>query len=376
MNFLQWMGGFIQQTATTNTAGEIAGSIADIRYNHKRKRGIWCLSLAIAGAGGGAALFVLEPSILSYFKPIVLQSFPFLGNIVSTVAVGILGGWFGGGFGHNIGKETAREYSERILGHPNSAYTFTDADVQKIIDQNPLVFNYDVDADTEQGINQEDILGLKAQDTQELKNLLLFLRSQIDAHRKDGTTAHDDYKFAFLSAVRDFNLIPVLELFAKNDAKREVRKQLATSIASYMAHVDPSFIEQQAPRPLPLNPFHQNNNNHDDDVEPAFAVQEQNRGIELEDVAAADHITFKGTPLYANLSRYINALNDTKSKKTNITRTKPASTVDAQHPLQNHQKRELLVQLRTAYHTQQQKQANVQPLATPLARTLRSGRRH
>lgn len=374
MNFLQWMGGFIQQTATTNTAGEIAGSIADIRYNHKRGRGIWCLSLAIAGAGGGAALFVLEPSTLSYFKPIVLQAFPFLGNIVSTVAVGVIGAWFGGGFGHNIGKETAREYSERNLGHANTAYTFTDADVEKIIDQNPLVFNYEVDADAEQGISQEDILGLKIQDKQELKNILLFLRSQIDAHRKDGTTAHDDYKFAFLSAVRDLNLIPVLELFAKDDAKREVRKQLATSIANYMAHVDPSFIAQQAPRPLTVNPFHQNNNNHEEDVEPAF--QEQNRGIELEDVAAADHIPLKGTTLYANLSRYINALNDTKGKKTNITRTRPASTADAQHPLQNHQKRELLVQLRTAYHTQLQKQSNVQPLAAPLTRTLRSGRRH
>jgi hypothetical protein len=44
--------------------------------------------------------------------------------------------------------------------------------------------------------------------------------------------------------------------------------------------------------------------------------------------------------------------------------------------LQNHQKRELLVQLRTAYHTQLQKQNNVQPLAAPLTRTLRSGRRH
>lgn len=233
MNVFQWVAGLVQQSLTTNTVMEIAGSIADIHFNHKRARSAICLTMSLAGVGGGATLCILQPTLISYFTT---QAVPFLGTIAGTIFAGCVGGWFGGGIGHNLAKEIIRQVAERNLGHSNTAYAFNDADVARIVDENPQIYNYNFDA--EQGYQDNDVAGIRAQDIQALKQILLSIRDQIDEHKKDGSTAHDEYKYALLSALRLSNLFPMLELFSKADTKREVRKQAAAKTINYLADVD------------------------------------------------------------------------------------------------------------------------------------------
>lgn len=426
MNVLSWLGGFVQQTITTNTAVEIAGSIADIHYDHKRGRAIACLISAIVGAGGGATLFVLEPSILAYFQAIILQAVPFIGSITTTVFVGILGGWFGGGFGHNVAKEVVREYAERNTGTSNMAYNITDADVTRIVDENPQIYNYNFDH--EQGLSQEDIANIKAQDVQNLKNLLFTVRDQIIAHKEDKktTTAHGEAKYALLSALRLSNLIPVLELFQKSDTKREVRKNAAVQAANYFADVNavqyfgqPAEAPRQARAPrqgrrrarnvqrgaqqMPAAgiPVHvpvdvdeeivlmdPQAGDHIQVVQPVEAVQmgvpvglvpvgpvqivnpaEQRPAAAFQQRAAVpEHINLKpNAVIFENLRRQIQALN--QGEVRDVRRVKrTVEHNDLMHALNPYEKRELLVSLKHTFQQQNQKQMVARENANPLLR--------
>lgn len=426
MNVLSWLGGFVQQTITTNTAVEIAGSIADIHYDHKRGRAIACLISAIVAAGGGATLFVLEPSIHAYFQTIILQAVPFIGSITTTVFVGILGGWFGGGFGHNVAKEVVREYAEKNTGTSNMAYNITDADVTRIVDENPQIYNYNFDH--EQGLSQEDIANIKAQDVQNLKNLLLMVRDQIIAHKEDKktTTAHGEAKYALLSALRLSNLIPVLELFQKSDTKREVRKNAAVQAANYFADVNavqyfgqPAEAPRQAraprqgrrrprnaqrgaqqvpaagmPAQVPVDLDEEivlmdpQAGDHIQVVQPVDAVPMavpvglvpvgpvqivnpagQGPAVGFQQRAAVpEHINLKpDAVIFENLRRQIQALN--QGEVRDVRRVKrTVEHNDLMHALNPHEKRELLVSLKHTFQQQNQKQMLARENANPLLR--------
>lgn len=377
MEFLKWIGGFVQQTVTTNTAVEVASSVADIHFDHKRARGVACLVTAIIGMGGGAALFVLEPSILNYFNSIILKGFPFLGTVAPTVFTGIIGAWFGGGFGHNVAKECAREYSERNLGHSNAALTFTDADIARIIDENPQIYNYNLDL--EQG-NNADINIQKLTDISNLKKALKMLRDQVDQHKGDGTTAHDENKYALMSALRLSNLLPMIELFYKSETKREVRKKVAVTTGNYLVNQDirayfgePPVVPRQArpPRgrnarraaaqqaappavdgaqvvqamPVEAVPVGQAR-------APAQApVQEMN----YQRAAAVEPLLDPNIAIYENLSRHIHALNEGEVK--DVRRVKRQVEINNRvHALDNYEKRQFLESLKNTYQEQAEKQ--------------------
>lgn len=401
MNLLKWIGGFIQQTITTNTAVEVASSIADIHYEHKRARGIACLASAVVGMGGGAALFVLEPSILNYFATIILKGLPFLGNVATTVFVGILGGWFGGGFGHNVAKECAREYAERNLGHSNAAYAITDADVLRIIEENPQIYNYNFDA--EQALSPQDIVNIKARDVQDLKNLLFHIRDQIDEHKDDGTTAHDENKYSLLSALRLSNLLPLIELVNKSDTKREVRKQAAVKIANYMADADmrrflgePLQVPRQARalgrrngrgRAAPAQPADHVEMGVPAPVQPPAGqvgvpveavplinpVPEQAapapmQAIPVQRARAVRHDEILLNPeavIYDNLRAHIHALNQGEVK--DVRRVKRITVVNNRvHALTAYEKHQLLESLKNTYQEQNTKQINGRRNANPV----------
>lgn len=428
MNVLSWLGGFVQQTLTTNTAVEVASDIADIHYDHKRGRAIACLTSSLVTAGGGAALFVLEPSIHAYFQVPILQLLPFLGGVATTVAVGLLGGWFGGGFGHNVTKEVIREYAEKNLGVSNMAYDIKDADVTRIVDENPQIYNYNYDP--EYGFDQGAIANIKAQDVQNLKKLLLMVRDQIIAHKDDKktTTAHGEAKYALLSALRLSNLTPILEFFQKADTKREVRKQAAVNTANYFADVNAAHYfgqpaeaprqaraprqrrgrnarrdaqQQQAvpaqqpahPQPILidedelLNPQGADGD-HIQVVHPVEAVpmavpvgpipvgpvqmievdQPPAAARVQQRAAVADHINLKpDTLIFENLRRQIQALN--QGDVRDVRRTKRNVEHNAlMHALNPYEKRELLVSLKHTFQQQNQKQMLARENANPLLR--------
>ncbi len=240
---LSWLGGFIQQTVQTNTAMEIAGDIADIRFDHKRGEGIWSLVVTSLVAGGGATLFVLEPAINNYFKTIILQGLPFLGNVASTVFVGVIGAWFGGGFGANVSKELIRYYNARGGNHTNSDYNNLDAKVQDIITANPTFFNQQ--PDLEQGQNPLLMQGL---DQHQFTGLLNKIVDLIDEHRGDGSAAHDEYKRVLLAATQQLNLMPLAELLNKNLAKRDARIDGSLQIANYINNLPQNVLNNLADR--------------------------------------------------------------------------------------------------------------------------------
>ncbi|HRE31081.1 MAG TPA: hypothetical protein PLD88_03815 [Candidatus Berkiella sp.] len=236
---LQTLGKFVQDSLQTNVAKEVADDLSDIYYDFKRPRAMWCLGSTLVVGAGCAALFVAEAHAYGYFGPIVLQAFPFLGTVGTKIAVGAIGAWVGGSIGHNGAKFVAQEFYSRRYNVSNSAYVYTDEDIERIIANNPHY--YPLKHDQEQGgtdLSPEE----KAQQVVELKNLLNFLRDKIVDHKDEESTAHDSYKLAFLSALRTSNLDPAMELFAANNAKREMRKQLAVVKANYLSDQGAQFV--------------------------------------------------------------------------------------------------------------------------------------
>lgn len=255
-NILQFILSFSTQTISTNTATEIIDSIADIRNNHKRARGIWCLSLALLAAGGGGCLFTLEPSVLAYFQPVVLKAFPFLGDIASKIGVGLLGAWFGGGFGHNVAKECVKYYSEKQNGVSNTAYAFTYADVEKILDANLALFNLNL-------LDEASLARMPPQEAQQLRNqyqilkgskiislitLLEEIQSKVVEHQEDAeiTISHDQYKYALLAALRQYDLAPLIRLLNDKYSGIRVVQDLISDLANKLEPAGEQHVEQQA----------------------------------------------------------------------------------------------------------------------------------
>lgn len=249
---LAWAGGFLQRSATTNTAQEIASDIADIHYNNKRGGAIFNLVVTIVFAGGGAALCVLEPTLNNYFKS---QVFSFLGNIAATIFGGAVGAWFGGAVGTNIGKVLEQYYESSGGNHTNGEYNITDTTIQNIINANPLHINPQdllnmlqqgaanlgganpqaLVQDLEQGLQQGLFNNLHL-DQQSLRTLFDEMINLIDEHKNDGTPAKKEIKYALLSATRRLNLHPLNDWVAKNDIKREARVQVAAQVARHLGH--------------------------------------------------------------------------------------------------------------------------------------------
>ncbi len=242
MNILQYILKFTTQTASTNSAMEIVDSIKDIRYGHKRARGIWCFTMALLGAGGAGALFVLEPSVLAYFQPIVLKTLPFLGDIGSKIGVGLIGAWFGAGFGHNTAKEVVKYYSEKTNGVSNMAYKFDYAKLEQIINANLALFNlYPLDREALQraeGVDRANAIeeayeNEKTRKIVELGAMFEYVQSKILEHQDDQevTVSHDQYKNALLIALRQYNLPDIIRLLRDKYSGIELQEKLIIDLA-------------------------------------------------------------------------------------------------------------------------------------------------
>ncbi|MBN9288247.1 MAG: hypothetical protein BGO43_09615 [Gammaproteobacteria bacterium 39-13] len=331
MKFLETLGRFVQQSLSTNTAQVMAVDVRNIYYNYKRGRSIWCLSLAVAAGAGGVALFVAEPTTLSYFQPIVHQALPFIGSIGAKIAVGTIGFWLGGAFGHNAGKYTAQQFSQKRYGHPNTAFAFDDNDVGRIVDNNPQHYPK---TDLEQGLSEEE-KALREQNIAELKALLLHVRDKIDSHSKKNPAAHEAYKYALLSALRTSNLSPLLDLLAGNMAKRSVRANWTAQLAHHIGNVPEGFLD-----------LHQRDSSML--IEDGDESEKVSRDLSEEDNAI---IALKNTPVHVHMKRQVKMLNDVKHYSV-----KQGTANNGRKLLNNSQKRELLTQLKQTHIHQQQKQ--------------------
>lgn len=232
MNVLQTLGGFLQDCLQTNTAREIINNAWNIYYDYKRYRSLACLIMSLSLGAGGATLFVLEPSICGYFQSIVLQGLPFIGSTVAKIAVGIIGFWIGGGIGFNSAKYVSQQISERTLGHSNTAYTFTDSDLERIISNNPQIYQ-----------NKSNLIS--PEDVQQLRTYLEHVRTQIDNYSKSDPILHDRYKNALLKALQMSNLSPLLEIIGSNSVSQDIRKNITLQAAHYIGDVSAQFFKQK-----------------------------------------------------------------------------------------------------------------------------------
>ncbi len=226
MNVLQTLGAFLQDCLQTNTPREIIKNAWNIYYDYKRYRSLACLIVSLLLGAGGAVLFVLQPNICNYFQEAVLKLLPFIGNIVSKIIVGVIGFWIGGGVGFNSAKYVSQQISQRTLGHSNTAYTFNDNDLTRIINNNPQIYQ-----------NQTSV-----EDVQQLKTFLEHVRLQIDKYSKSNPILHDRYKDALLKALQMSNLYPLLEMIGSNYTSQEIRKSSAMQAVYYISDASSQFF--------------------------------------------------------------------------------------------------------------------------------------
>ncbi len=289
MEALKWLVGFVGQMLKT-TPMEIAEDVKDIKSDNKRGRAILCLIVGLASAGGFAALFELEPTILNYFSNIIKMAIP--SDVVAKIGVGILGALIGFTFGHNAIKEIIKKYALSTYGHTNLAYAITDDILIRIIQDNTVMFGYanDVNINTELNWFKQEMSNLSAavqglvaslpqgalkledipqnlrqslapfvaeadlrrmliakhilEDISTLRQSLEFLRNQVDASRGDGTTKHDENKYPLESALHLSELLPMIELFAKNDAKADARIDWVKKVMSYVTPAAPQITNE------------------------------------------------------------------------------------------------------------------------------------
>ncbi|MBS0286360.1 MAG: hypothetical protein JSR17_03640 [Proteobacteria bacterium] len=430
---LAWVGGFVQQTATTNTAQEIASDIADIHYNNKRGAAIFNLVTSALFMGGGAVLFVLEPSINAYFSKVLLQGFPFLGNIAASVFTGIIGAWFGGGFGTNVAKELERYYEARGGNHTNGEYNISDSTINNIINANPIHINPQdllnvlgqgaanagnaplqaAVQDLEQGLQQGLFNNLHL-DQQSLSAMLNEVVNLIDEHRNDGTGAKKELKYALLSATRQLNLQPLNDLYAKNDTKREARVQIARNVANYLGHpIDTAQMNNPADREFAIRDQAPRNAQRmarrrrpaqravpAEHVELARAVEVQPAGQEAPlpqqqvggaPLAGAPNPQAQHQPApqppqqlheeqmvpvvgpFRNTLEYYRNLHS--GKVVDPRRSHPITPQDANFHLTPAERAELLTLVQLTVHQQKSKQVASRVTAEPISRVYRGGRR-
>jgi hypothetical protein len=243
MTVLEMLGKYVQKSLTTVTPKEIAVNFANAIFGHKRARGIWCLTICLSAGIGGGVAFAIDSVPYGYFSPIVLKALPFLGEVGAKIAVGTIGFWICGAFGHQAAKFTAQEFNRRAHGHSNSAYIFSDVDVQRIMDANPQAYAQAVAAADDLEAGRQ---GNRQIDAAELREYMLHLRDQIDSHR-DNRAEHDKYKRALLGLLRQATLRPALETIGADRAERAVRVAWASNMTRFYtghgAHADEEAAE-------------------------------------------------------------------------------------------------------------------------------------
>lgn len=329
MKILELLGSFLQDCITINTPKEIIKSAWNIYYDYKRYRSLTCLIVSLALGAGGAVFFVLQPNIIAYFQLDIFQGLSVLGSI----AAGIVGFWIGGGVGFNSGKYISQQISERTLGHSNTAYTFNDADLKRIIINNPQIYNYQPDIEN----------GLTAltttEDEQQLKALLEYVRLQIDNNSKNNRVLHDQYKNALLQALRMSNLYPLLEMLGSNYISQEIRKNTTIQTAQHISNVPVDFFSTKG--------FQDTSKSTN-----SFQVQVKGSDEESEEDAIPSFALKNNAVVFSNIKRVTKELNQQK--------TYPLTGSTSQNggkPLDDTKKMILLHNLRRAhknqFHTQQ-----------------------
>lgn len=330
MQILKLLGAFLQDCIQTNTPREIINCAWNIYYDYKRYRSLACLLISLALGAGGAALFVVQPNICGYFQSIILQGLPFIGSTVAKVVVGIVGFWIGGGVGFNSGKYISRQISEMTLGHSNTAYTFDDNDLQRIIKNNPQIYQYTPDIES----------GLTAltttEDVQQLRALLEHVRSEIDNNSKSNPILHDRYKNALLQALRMSNLYPLLETLGSNSFSQEIRKNATIQAAQYIGDLPAQFFP---------TPSTQNKSKAKDDFQ--VKVKSSDNDSENEEDVVIPVGLKKNTVVFSNLKRVTKELNQQKTyPSTESTSNKGGK------PLNDTKKQVLLYDLKRAHKSQ------------------------
>lgn len=290
MTMLATLGKYVQDSLQTNTAKELASDVSDIYYDYKRQRAIWCLSTSLLVGAGTVALFVAESATYGYFGPIVEQALPFLGPIGTKIGVGVIGFWVGGAFGHNAAKFTSQVFHEQRENVTNSAYIMTDADVERIVDANPNIYPQ---ADVESGQLS------KPEQIAELKSQLQWLIGKITAHKDDGTATKTDYKYPLQSALNFSNLKPLIQLFATNDKKREVRTTLAKTDAEYLMEGGAAFVASGRSTSAARELIEDN----DDEAEPSVSIHMMPIQSSVPSTPA---ITPRTTVIYKHMERQAN----------------------------------------------------------------------
>lgn len=312
MQILQTLGAFLQNCIQTNTPREIIKCAWNIYYDYKRYRSIACLIISLALSAGGAALFVAEPNICAYFESIVLQGLPFISSTAAKVVVGFIGFWIGGGVGFNSAKYISQQISEQTLGHSNTAYTFNDNDLQRIILKNPQIYQYKTSI-------KNDLVDLvTAEDLQQLKTILEHVRLQIDNYSKSDPILHDRYKNALLQALQMSNLYPLLELIGANAVSQDIRKNITLQAARYISDIPTQVF--QAPHkqtsPKTTDSFRVKIHRSDNESRSRSRSRSPNRSESEED--AIDSFALRNnTVVFSNLKRVTKELNQQKNYPAN-----------------------------------------------------------
>lgn len=221
-SLLKTVGTLIQKSFQTNTAKEMIEDSVSICINRSRGYHIARLSTTVVIGGGCAALFVVEPTVSSYFVPIVEQGLPFLGTVATKVAIGIVGYWLGGAFGSCTIKAIEKEITFQKKGFRNPRLNFTEEDLKKIVKKNPHFFSPTGTEPSSESIEA-------------VRKMLEQARDQIETFREEQKL--DDkrkYKKALLEAIYKGNLTPLTEVISATLAEQETSNRITVQTVQYM----------------------------------------------------------------------------------------------------------------------------------------------
>jgi hypothetical protein len=226
----------IQKSFQTNTAKEMIDDSVSIFVNRNKQYHIARLSTTVIMGGGCAALFVVEPTVSSYFVPIVEQTLPFLGTVATKVAIGVVGYWLGGALGSCSVKAIEKEITFQKEGFRNPRLKFTEDDLKRLVKHNPQFF-----PPTDAEPSSENI--------EALRRMLEQARDQIETFReKQKLDDKRKYKKALLEAIYKGNLSPLAEVIASIIAEQETSNRITVQTVQYMANVpDDFFLSSQIP---------------------------------------------------------------------------------------------------------------------------------
>jgi hypothetical protein len=253
---------FIQQCFVTNTYRKVVDETTSLIYKYTPVTSAIKLGTLVLVGAGGAALFVVEPSVCNYFQQIILQALPFLaestttaltnstsmlnttstviiattaGNIISKMGVGFLGAWYGGALGWNLSEITIQEVTLRSKGYTNPAFTFSDDMIQNIIKFNQHLFP---------PLNINSIDSINSDDAQKLKSLLIYVREQIEVLRGKDDFKMKFYENALLKALHHSDLSELLNVMAYSISSKALWLKVAGQSAVFLGDIPESFDEK------------------------------------------------------------------------------------------------------------------------------------